>query len=69
MAPFLIALYDGKYVDFWVQLLYKVMDLFPDSTLASNQSNPTTSWTFPPGTSEYPFQFKVFTCISVLLCF
>ncbi|KAL2841471.1 hypothetical protein BJX68DRAFT_245452 [Aspergillus pseudodeflectus] len=40
------------------KLLYKVMDLFPDPTLVSNQSNPTTSWTFPPGISEYPFQFK-----------
>ncbi|KAL4945936.1 hypothetical protein BDV06DRAFT_183659 [Aspergillus oleicola] len=40
------------------KLLYKVTDLFPDPALVSNQSNPTTAWTFAPGRYEYPFQFK-----------
>ncbi|KAL2830091.1 hypothetical protein BJY01DRAFT_227553 [Aspergillus pseudoustus] len=40
------------------KLLYKVTDLFPDSTLIGNPSNPTTSWTFAAGKYEYPFQFK-----------
>ncbi|KAL4930525.1 arrestin (or S-antigen), N-terminal domain protein [Aspergillus undulatus] len=40
------------------KLLYKVTDLFPDSALVSNQSNPTTAWTFAPGRYEYKFEFK-----------
>lgn len=41
-----------------IQILYKVVTVFPTPGVMQTGS-PATSYTFAPGSYEYPFNFKV----------
>lgn len=49
---------EGAHVNDWAQLLYKVSTVFPTPDLL-RASGPSGSYTLPPGSHVYPFNFKV----------